>query len=290
MHKTIWTDSLLAAQFEKEGYLVLDFLSHEQVEMLKHIFFESKISFDNTFYSSSFINDIEIKQEISTKIESVINNKINEHFSNFKKLGGVFLVKPSGPESIMPIHQDWTVVDESIFDAMTIWIPLQDTTKENGCIKVLPKSHRLSIALRAPTLQNPLQNILTEAEKLMIPLPMKAGQAFVFSHALLHASFPNLSNLPRLAVAFGILHQDAELLYYFRADNQSQLEQLKVSNNFFLDYPIPGERPKNSMLLKKIHYKEKIIKLKDFKKYYSIKESFLSKFFHMFFNRNDCGV
>jgi hypothetical protein len=283
MRKTIWTDSLQAAQFEKDGYLVIDFLSQEQVEKLKFIFFETKLSYNKTFYSSSFIEDIEKKQEISKKIDGVLNEKVVDCFSNFKKLGGVFLVKPSGPESIMPIHQDWTVVDESIFDAMTIWIPLQDTTEENGCIKILPKSHRLSTALRAPTLQNPLQEILTEAEKLMIPLPMKAGQAFVFSHALLHASFPNLSNEPRLAVAYGMLHQEAELLYYFRADNQSQLEQLRVSNNFFLNYPIPGERPSNPELVKKIHYQERIIKLKEFKKYYSIKESIFSKAFKVIF-------
>jgi len=273
MH-SIWTDQEQAAAFEREGFVVIDLLTQEQVAALQSIYKEEVFDPGTTFYSSSFIADKSRKQHISRRLEAVIDDAIAQHFSCYKKLGAVFLIKPPGPQSIMPIHQDWTVVDESCFDAMTVWIALQDTTEDNGCIKVLPRSHRLSRALRAPTLPNPLQEILPDAERMMQALPMKAGQAFIFSHALLHASFPNLSTQDRVAVAYGVLHQDAELLYYFREKAEHPLELLRVPDDFFLNYPLPGERPQGSQWVAMVEdYQETPISPEHFKHYYGMKEA-----------------
>jgi hypothetical protein len=268
--KSIFKDPALAAAFEKDGYVVLDVLDEIAVQQLRDLLHQCALDFGDTFYSSSFIPDKARKHAISTQLEAIIDPKVAPFFSHHRKLGSVFLIKPSGSSGIMPIHQDWTVVDESEFDSITVWMPLQDTTEENGALRILPRSHRISQALRAPTLVNPLRDILAEAESLMQPLPLKAGQAFVFSHALLHASFPNHSGLPRVAVAYGVLHQDAELIYYFRENAGEPLEKLKVPDDFFLNYPAPGERPQDAQKIAQVDYQEFTIKPDDFKTYFGL--------------------
>lgn len=271
--KSIFKDPVLAETFEREGYVLLDLLDQAAVDRIGEVLNQNAFPFENTFYSSSFISDKRQKQMISQQLEAIIDPLMIPHLITHKKLGAVFLIKPPGPSSVMPIHQDWTVVDETQYDAITVWIPLQDTNVGNGCIRVLPGSHRLSMALRAPTLQNPLQDILPEAEKMMQPLPMKAGQAFIFSHALLHASFPNLSTEPRIAVAYGVVHQEAQLMYYFREQAGEPLELLGVPEDFFLNYPAPGQRPEGAVRIKVLeNYRETTISLAHFRHYYGIKE------------------
>ena len=47
--------------------------------------------------------------------DSVVSENMNEILEDFKPLGASFLTKFRGEYSEMPIHQDWTVVDENQF-------------------------------------------------------------------------------------------------------------------------------------------------------------------------------
>ena len=266
--RTVFQDELLSRKFEENGYVVMDLFSKETIHALKNVYTSACLEFSETFYSSSFIEDMSLKKEISHRIHGLLSSAISEHFKDYKQLGGVFLVKPTGPKGEMPIHQDWTVVDESKYCSITIWIPLQKTVTQNGAIKVLPKSQKLTSALRSPTLRDALSSIKNDCEEHLIPLEMEVGQAFVFNHALLHSSYPNLSNEPRIACAYGLIHKDAEMLFYHKVDEK--VEVLKISEDFFLNYPKPGERPENSEFLKSIDYQEQMVSKEEFNRFYNI--------------------
>ncbi len=267
---SIFKDEKLGQQFDKNGYVVMDLFDKETIGCLKDIYSSANLSFDQYFYSSSFIEDMQTKAKISTEITSLLQSNIERHFTSFKKLGAVFLVKPTGTAGEMPIHQDWTVVNESKFSSITIWIPLQKTTEKNGTIKVLPRSHKLSSALRSPTLDDALSSIKQICEKDMLTLEMDIGQAFVFNHALLHSSFPNLSEDPRIAVAFGLVHKNAELMFYHKVDEK--VEILNISEDFFLNYPKPGERPINSHLKEEINYQSEPLTVDDYYDFYQLEK------------------
>src|SRR5690606_34311340 len=143
-----------------------------------------------------------------------------------------FLSKPSGKTGIMPVHQDWTVVDESIFASVTAWIPLTDTFEKNGAIKVLSGSHLFSSAFRGPTIPSVFQHIENEILKRMTTLEMKAGEAFIFNHALLHASSENISGEERIALTYGLLHQEAQLCFYHKNEHE-KIEKYEVNTEFF---------------------------------------------------------
>lgn len=242
--------------FELNGYVVIPFLNSEQVDKLRQIFFETHIKIPNGFYSSSFNIDTLHKIHINEKIESVIKYNVENHFKQIKKLGSCFLNKQPGVESEMPIHQDWTIVTEPLFDSITIWIPLQDVDEINGAIQVIEGSHRFGEQLRSPSLQDPFKNIKEELRRDLKLLKMKAGEAFIFSHALLHASPANMSSQPRIAVTYGLIDAKEQLRFYHKQETNRVAEYL-IDENFFYEYNTQiGDAPKNGILNKVFEYQQ----------------------------------
>ncbi len=100
-----------------------------------------------------------------------------------------------------PWHQDCGVVnpeaDET--DMITVWFPLMDTDEENGCLQVVPGSHRGEDMLtHCPGGKDVQGNLLIpesefEAGKA-VAVPLKKGDALFFTKYTVHSSFPNNSN------------------------------------------------------------------------------------------------
>jgi len=222
----IFKNAALQKQFDTEGYIVIPFLNSGQVAQLKALYKKHFPSEPDAFYSSSFLNNADLKKQINEETDSVISENINNTFTNFKSLGSSFLSKPSGKTGIMPVHQDWTVVDESIFASVTAWIPLTDTFEKNGAIKVLSGSHLFSSAFRGPTIPSVFQHIENEILKRMTTLEMKAGEAFIFNHALLHASSENISGEERIALLTDCFTKKRSCVFIIKM-NMKKLKSMK---------------------------------------------------------------
>jgi ectoine hydroxylase-related dioxygenase (phytanoyl-CoA dioxygenase family) len=264
----------LQKEFDLNGYLVIPFLNKQEVSILRELFFETHALIPEGFYSSSFSSNEEMKLLINRRIEDVFKEKIEEQFINIKKLGACYLNKQPGYKSEMPVHQDWTIVDESCFDSITIWVPLQDVDEENGAIQVIKGSHRFTQALRSPSLDNPFMEVIPELRQDLQFVKMKAGEAFIFSHALLHASPPNLGNEPRIVVTYGLTSQDAQLLFHHK-NEKGQVEQYYVEEDFFQKYNTQiGDRPQVGGLNKILEYQQQFVDSYGYKK---MKQDFLQK-------------
>ena len=248
----IFKNTELQAHFEQDGFVLIPFLESVQVYALEQLFQSIQTQLPQTgFYSLSFWNDPILKSRICRHIMQVLDSPVKAHFAEIVPLGGTFLLKNTGNEGEMPLHQDWTVTDESQYCSASIWIPLTDTDAQNGAMSVVPGSHRFAQGLRSPTLPNPIgdSHLQTALRQRLQVLPMKAGEALIFNHALIHASPPNLSDKPRVAVTYGLLPFGAPLHYYHRPLPNAQVEKLRIGYDFFLNYPKPGSRPDNSQIL-----------------------------------------
>ena len=103
-----------------------------------------------------------------------------------------------------PWHQDCGVVnpeaDET--DMVTVWFPLMDTDEENGCLQVVPGSHRgADMLTHCPGGKAVQGNLLIpesefEAGKA-VAVPLKKGDALFFTKYTVHSSFPNNSDRVR---------------------------------------------------------------------------------------------
>lgn len=241
--KKIFLDTELQTLFETQGYVVMPFLEQEGVTDLRNAFFKAQP--DNPsegFYSTTFSPDLNFKQKIFEQVDDWYREKVDQLFQDVKKLGASYLLKQPGEKGHMPIHQDWTVTFEGKGDfSATIWVPLEDVGPENGAIKVLPGSHLFSDALRGPTLPVIWREVDDLLEEKMVTLKMKAGEAFIFNHSLLHSSHLNQSDSPRLAVTYGLAPKDSPLLYYLR--DGDRIERIWMGDELFMRYSDIGSRP-----------------------------------------------
>ncbi|MFN8287518.1 MAG: phytanoyl-CoA dioxygenase family protein [Chitinophagales bacterium] len=237
----IFKDEALNLQLASRGYVIVPLLSEEEVEKLRAVYagFESQSPY---FHSTTFFKDIALKQQLFNEVKQVFAPEAGKLLTPHKFLGASFLTKPGGQGGFMPVHQDWTIVDESRFVSCTIWVPLQDVDENKGALMVLDGSHRLTPILRAPSLPVVIKDIEPHIRKQMKTLRMKSGEAFVFNQALVHASHLNSTANNRIAVTYGLVPQQAQLFFY-HLDEAGDVDCYEVEDDFFLKYDNHGERP-----------------------------------------------
>ncbi|MDD9909426.1 MAG: phytanoyl-CoA dioxygenase family protein [Ahrensia sp.] len=89
-------------------------------------------------------------------------------------------------------HQDRAVAlaeaDETTM--VTVWLAISDATYENGCLQVLPRSHREGIKPHCPKTQTAIADGQID-ESAGLPLPVRAGGAVLFHPLTAHASLTN---------------------------------------------------------------------------------------------------
>jgi ectoine hydroxylase-related dioxygenase (phytanoyl-CoA dioxygenase family) len=253
MSASIFNNAKLQQQFDKDGYIVVPFLSADEVVRLQQLYKDVTSQSPSAFHSSSFNKDEGVKHKINQQVEELYAAKAGEFFHDIKKLGSGFLTKPTGITGTMPVHQDWTVVDETQFCSVTIWVPLQDVNEHNGAIRVLPGSHRFSKTLRSPNMPNEFDGISEAIAARMKTLPMKAGEAFIFNHALLHASTLNQSAQPRVAVTYGLIPAAAKLYLYLR-NPQGKVEKYAMPDDMFTRYTNIGQVPECGEKIEEFDY------------------------------------
>ena len=98
-----------------------------------------------------------------------------------------------------PWHQDNGVVteDADATEIVTVWFPLTEVTVENGCLVVVPGSHRGELLAHCPAhggLKVPDHLFHPEAG---VPVPLKPGAAIFMHRRTLHSSLPNESDTVR---------------------------------------------------------------------------------------------
>ena len=100
-----------------------------------------------------------------------------------------------------PWHQDCGVVNPEADETLmiTVWFPLMDTDEENGCLQVVPGSHRgADMLTHCPGGKDVQGNLLIPESEFEIgkavAVPLKKGDALFFTKYTVHSSFPNNSD------------------------------------------------------------------------------------------------
>jgi phytanoyl-CoA dioxygenase PhyH len=120
------------------------------------------------------------------------------------------MIKPAAGGRPTPWHQDQAFYRKgSKIESLTIWMPLQDVTKESGCLNFIPGSH-LKPLHRHQSIKNDPRIHGLEAldvdEGNAVHCPLSAGGATIHHDGTLHSAGANSSHVPRLAYAliFGV--------------------------------------------------------------------------------------
>lgn len=119
----------------------------------------------------------------------------------------MFMNKPAGRGTVLPYHQDggtqWALDRNPL---ITVWTALDDATIENGCVQVIPGSHRLGLLSERGHTITPEQEAAHCRDEESVFLDAKAGEAILLHNWLLHRSGVNTIDRPRRA--FSVCYMD----------------------------------------------------------------------------------
>lgn len=129
---------------------------------------------------------------------------VGEDISVFRAM---FMNKPAGAGTVLPYHQDggtqWSLDRENF---LTVWTALNDTTVANGCVEIIPGSHKLGLlSERGHTLSEEHEKQHTEGADSVF-LEVKAGECILLNNYLLHRSGVNDTEIPRRA--FSVVYME----------------------------------------------------------------------------------
>jgi phytanoyl-CoA hydroxylase len=102
-----------------------------------------------------------------------------------------------------PWHQDFAFFPHSRAEILACTVAIDDATLENGCIRVIPGSHKLGLINhydKAGVFTGTVQDHSAFDERTEVTLPAKAGSVIFWHSLTLHASHPNRTETPRRAL------------------------------------------------------------------------------------------
>lgn len=259
----VFKDDATQQSLEENGYTTIKgYYNDEEIAALKQLYYNLHPKDEKGFFPSTFSKDKNYRETADKEIQKVGARSINQYFENIKIINGSFIVKSPGADSVMEIHQDMTLVDESRFTGINIWCPLVDLTPENGALYVLKGSHRIFPTLRGSTIPAIYDDLDTRAaiKHYAKPLYLKAGEAVVFDQSIIHFSPPNISDDIRITTNTFITHKNAvfRIAYWDKDNFGNEIEIFEQADDFMTDYEQFGnnifDRPKIGKSLGKVPY------------------------------------
>jgi ectoine hydroxylase-related dioxygenase (phytanoyl-CoA dioxygenase family) len=140
-------------------------------------------------------------------VERLIGRNIQLHQSRLN-------LKPRTPHAWFDWHQDFPAFPHTNFDLLIVTVYLDDSTPDNGCLTVVPGSHRLGPLAHRFTSEGARRTELVDRRVVADRsrwrrTPVPAGGVQVHHALLLHSSEANLTDRPRSTLQ----------LWYRAADN-----------------------------------------------------------------------
>lgn len=224
------------AAFNRDGFFIIkNFLDNDGVRDVLALYNRIKVDDFDGITSIGVYTNIEKKQEevnklVNKEIVKICKKSLDKHFNSYSIGGGIFLLKGAGKNNT-PLHQDWNMVDENKYFSLAVWCPAIDVNEMNGCLQVLPTSHQWFNNIRSSNIQS-LFIPFDEVKNSVIPIPVKKGDAVIFSHSLFHGSRSNGDASTRPAVCLSLYPEQARQVHYFKDDEEIKI--IDSGNDLFI--------------------------------------------------------
>jgi len=184
------------------------FYTRENEEGLKGLLPREKLGFlIETHLFLTWAHRLVSHPRVLDAVESVLGPNImvwNSHW--FPKF--------PGDRAFVSWHQDATYWGLTPPNATTAWIALSESTPENGCLRVVPGTHKPPLLPQRETYapDNMLsrgQEIAVEVdEDQVVDLPLHPGEFSLHHIGIVHGSGPNHSKGPRIGLAVRYISPD----------------------------------------------------------------------------------
>lgn len=160
---------------------------------------------------------------------------------NILLYNATFVIKEPRSNAHVSWHQDLTYWGFNDDKQIAAWIALSDATQKNGCMHMMPGSHKGGEQQHKPTTDsnNVLyfgQTVDGVSDEQAHCLPLKAGEASLHHGWTLHTSYPNQSNERRIGLNLNYISTD---MFQTQTEDDSAVLVRGVDNynHFKMDIP-----------------------------------------------------
>jgi len=236
------TVNAVAHDLDELGYAVVPLLTSAEVDALLADFRTCHPDGGSGFETDFERDDAGFKVGVSERTAWVWE-RVRDIVPGYAPFMASYLAKWPTPDSDLPLHADWSYVDESVHPSYAVWVPLVDTgpTIDNGALAVVPRSHHLVRSWRGTATpawyEAGAEGFVAAAVEVEAP----AGSAVVFDNRLLHHSPPNRTASVRPVLA-GAFAPDGAQLIHVVGDGDARGRILEVGAEFFRDHNPSGLR------------------------------------------------
>jgi ectoine hydroxylase-related dioxygenase (phytanoyl-CoA dioxygenase family) len=151
--------------------------------------------------------DLAADPRILDLVEALLGPNILLYYS-------MLMMKPARSGAPAPWHQDLAFFVHDRARLIACQVYLDDSTAENGCIRVVPGSHRRGLLnhFDGDRFTEIVQGDTSAFDAAAVPVPVRAGGMILWHCLTLHSSEPNRSDRSRRAAVFEYKDPDARLL------------------------------------------------------------------------------
>jgi ectoine hydroxylase-related dioxygenase (phytanoyl-CoA dioxygenase family) len=209
-----------AQTYDRDGCLTrIDIFDPEEIAHFRRLFDQleeregretCQIGLQSWHFKEEFIWKMSTDARLLDAVESVVGDDLlllSTHFFCKYPVREV--------EHFVAWHQDVTYWGLKPPEAHTAWIAVDDSDLENGCMQIIPGTHKTGIVSHDTSEDD--SNLLSINQEIsdehvdkdsVVPLELGAGQISIHHGQLFHASYPNTSQRRRcgLAVRFSPPH------------------------------------------------------------------------------------
>ena len=210
-------------QYHRDGFLMLECVADEdELRWVREIYdrlFEEKAGFEEgaqfdlagTDEGKAGLPQVlgpsrfapELKEAPSTRRIRRIAEQLHGPLDD--SCGEHMIYKPAGYGAATPWHQDQAYHNPHYdYEKANFWMPLDDATPENGCLRFVPGSHKWEVKPHHHINNDPRIHGLEvddpdQYDAMAVDCPVPAGGVSIHAAYLMHAAGPNHSDRPRRA-------------------------------------------------------------------------------------------
>lgn len=264
----IFNDKKLNDEFEEFGYVKISFFNKKECKAIKKF---AKKMIAEAKIKDPILNGVpnkhsEDKIAIAVKVffEKLLQKKTETIFTNdYSFIGGVFFIKTKRSKKLS-WHNDISIYDQKKYERpFAIWSGIEKTTKYNGCLRIVPKSHKLAFNFEPHPKSNMHKNKVVKSlyddliDKYAVDVPLNYGEVIIHDQSIIHASHPNNSYLKK-RIAFKLTYLPKiidEFKFCIQNQSKNQYELYSIDKNYIKKHLIKCIHTyKKENLLKIIKY------------------------------------
>ncbi len=252
-HSPVLENALKVARFDAEGFSgPFRLYAPEEAAAYRARFFEvleqseehpvaSKVNMSAWHHRYRWAYEIATKKAILDLVEPVLGPDIVLWAMHF-------WYKEPGNGKRIPWHQDGAYWHMHPKKNVTVWVALGPTFAENGCLRIIPGTHKKTVDHDAiqdkdSWFANGLPASVIDESKAL-NLELEPGEAVVFNESTFHGSTANTSSIARVAFSLRFTSPDVK----FEMEKWSNAERIRTyllrgKDRFGLNDAIRGEVP-----------------------------------------------